>query len=351
VIGLVGATGFTGRLCAAELARRGVPHRLVARDPVRLARVAEAHGAVAATAVASADDPASLARALDGCDVVLATVGPFAIHGEATLAAAADVGAHYLDITGERDGWHDRFAAGGLTAIPAMAFEYALGECAARLALDGLEAAAVDVLYVARGGGVSHGTARSALGVVAAEGIARDRGVPVPWRLGHTTQFEAAALDRPRHAVEVPGAEALWLPASATSVHTWVAFPSRVARLVRTFGRAAQVLGRGPIAAIAAALVDRRVVPPDDAARAAGTFAVTARARSGGAERWCVLRGGDPYGITAVIAADGAIRLASGTERASGVVSPATAFPVDELLASWPVDRIPPRSAGIDDPM
>src|SRR5581483_2563118 len=37
VIALLGATGYTGKLVAAELSRKGVPHRLGGRSPEKLA--------------------------------------------------------------------------------------------------------------------------------------------------------------------------------------------------------------------------------------------------------------------------------------------------------------------------
>ena len=39
MIALLGATGYTGKLVAAELARRQLPHRLGARNPEKLATV------------------------------------------------------------------------------------------------------------------------------------------------------------------------------------------------------------------------------------------------------------------------------------------------------------------------
>jgi short subunit dehydrogenase-like uncharacterized protein len=44
---------------------------------------------------------ADLARLLDRSDVVLSTVGPFMQLGIATVTAAAQAGAHYLDSSGE----------------------------------------------------------------------------------------------------------------------------------------------------------------------------------------------------------------------------------------------------------
>jgi putative NADH-flavin reductase len=66
---LLGSTGRTGRLVAAELARRG--HEVVAlvRDPARAP-------AGVTPVVGAADDPTALARALEGAEAVVSALGP-----------------------------------------------------------------------------------------------------------------------------------------------------------------------------------------------------------------------------------------------------------------------------------
>lgn len=108
-----GATGFTGRLAAEYLARRGLetPIRwaIAGRSAARLAEVraalAQINPAYASlgTIEASSGDPASLERMAAQTRVILTTVGPYAEHGEPLVAACIKEGAHYVDITGEPD--------------------------------------------------------------------------------------------------------------------------------------------------------------------------------------------------------------------------------------------------------
>jgi len=63
MIALLGATGHTGRLVAAELARRARPYRLGARDPQRLAEVPRA--AQGEAFAVDATDPSGLDAFLD----------------------------------------------------------------------------------------------------------------------------------------------------------------------------------------------------------------------------------------------------------------------------------------------
>ena len=109
---LFGATGFTGGLTAAELGARapaGCRWAIAGRDRVRLEGVRDGLAADdpaladVPILVADVDDPSSL-RALAASTRVLATtVGPYLRHGDAVVAACAEQGTDYLDLTGEAE--------------------------------------------------------------------------------------------------------------------------------------------------------------------------------------------------------------------------------------------------------
>jgi short subunit dehydrogenase-like uncharacterized protein len=106
---LFGATGFVGTLTAEYLAAHapdGLRWAIAGRSPDKLERLRErlaGVGKAAEIGVLAADvsDPASL-RALAGHARVLATtVGPYLTYGEELVAACADAGTDYLDLSGE----------------------------------------------------------------------------------------------------------------------------------------------------------------------------------------------------------------------------------------------------------
>lgn len=106
---LMGATGFTGRLVAEHLlARHGaggdLKWALAGRNPDKLAEVRDGLGAAAGTLPliqADSHDRASLDALAARTRVVLTTVGPYAIHGKELVAACAEAGTDYCDLTGE----------------------------------------------------------------------------------------------------------------------------------------------------------------------------------------------------------------------------------------------------------
>jgi len=101
-IAVYGATGYTGRLVAAELASAGADFVLAGRNRPKLEVLAsEVGGSVSVEAVAL-DDAAALRELIEPSVAVIACAGPFAIHGEPVARTAAEAGTHYLDTTGEQ---------------------------------------------------------------------------------------------------------------------------------------------------------------------------------------------------------------------------------------------------------
>jgi short subunit dehydrogenase-like uncharacterized protein len=133
---LLGATGFAGELTAAYLAAHapaGCRLALAGRNQAKLAAVRDrlpARPTEVALLAADTDDPASL-RALAASTRVLATtVGPYALYGDGVVAACAEAGTDYLDLTGEPEfvdtSWlrhHDTAVGSGARLVHAAGFD------------------------------------------------------------------------------------------------------------------------------------------------------------------------------------------------------------------------------------
>jgi short subunit dehydrogenase-like uncharacterized protein len=107
---LFGATGFTGALTAAYLARTAGPDlrwALAGRNQGKLAALRDSlvadHPQLADLPLLHADatEPGTLRAVAGASRVVATTVGPYLQHGEPLVAACAQSGTDYLDITGE----------------------------------------------------------------------------------------------------------------------------------------------------------------------------------------------------------------------------------------------------------
>ncbi|GAB2849227.1 saccharopine dehydrogenase NADP-binding domain-containing protein [Streptomyces deserti] len=103
---LFGATGFVGTLTAEYLAAHapeGLRWAIAGRSTRKLERLRERLPGGAEVGVLRADvsDPASLRELAEQARVVATTVGPYVTYGEELVAACADTGTDYLDLTGE----------------------------------------------------------------------------------------------------------------------------------------------------------------------------------------------------------------------------------------------------------
>jgi short subunit dehydrogenase-like uncharacterized protein len=178
---LFGATGFTGALTAEYLARNAPPGcrwALAGRNLGKLAalrdRLAGIDPALAALPLLLADvtDPESLAEVAANTRVVATTVGPYVSYGEPLVAACAEHGTDYVDLTGESEfvdlmyvRHHERATRTGARLVHACGFDsipYDLGVLFTVRRLPATAAIAVDG-FLRANAAFSGGTAASAL--------------------------------------------------------------------------------------------------------------------------------------------------------------------------------------------
>jgi short subunit dehydrogenase-like uncharacterized protein len=136
---LFGATGFTGGLTAEYLAEHvpaGCRWALAGRNPSRLEEVRDRLAGIDPELKelpllhADAADPVSLRDLARRTRVVVTTVGPYIEHGEPLVAACAEAGTDYLDLTGEPEfvdrmylQHHDRAVATGARIVHACGLD------------------------------------------------------------------------------------------------------------------------------------------------------------------------------------------------------------------------------------
>ena len=132
---LFGATGFTGRLVADYLA--AAPKRegrsSTGRSPGATStssRRSRSSSITSRSLIADALDPAACRAIAERTRTVCTTVGPYAKYGSALVAACADAGTHYCDLTGEVnwmramiDAHHERAAETGARIVHACGFD------------------------------------------------------------------------------------------------------------------------------------------------------------------------------------------------------------------------------------
>ncbi|MFG3546251.1 saccharopine dehydrogenase family protein [Streptomyces sp. NPDC047725] len=340
---LFGATGFVGELTARYLAAhapRGLRWALAGRDEVKLRRLVGRLPGGRDVGVLRADvsDPASLRTLAERARVVASTVGPYVRYGEGLVAACADTGTDYLDLTGEPEfvdlmyvRYDARARETGARLVHACGFDSVPHDLGVYFTVRQLpEGVPLSVDgFVSAGASFSGGTFASALGQFARgrqmRAAARDRRRHEPRPVGRRAVAPAGA---PRYAGEV-GAWALPLPTVDPQV------VRRSAEALERYGpdfryRHYAAVRRLPVAvggtAAMGALVAAAQVPPvrrglsallkpgegpSPQKRARSWFRVRFVGEGGGHRVFTEVSGGDPgYDETAKMFAEAALSLA-----------------------------------------
>jgi short subunit dehydrogenase-like uncharacterized protein len=353
-IAVYGATGFTGRLVAAELRRRGAQMVLSGRNPAKLEILAEEIGAGVETKAARLDDPATLRDLLGPCAAVISCAGPFRLHGEPVLAAAIETGTHYLDTTGEQpfmrtvfERYGDDAVRAGVALVTAMGFDYVPGDMIASLTAGSGPVDEVVLAYWVKGFGPTRGTALSALGMLAGGDVEWRDGklVAASQRVGRGSWDFGEPVGR-QQMVRYPAGEHITVPrhvqtrrvTTVLSASTAVPVPGAAASLVMA---PFQLALRTPVRRALEALVPRLPEGPSAESRRKSRFVIACEARSGGGHVRGTVTGSDPYGLTARTTVEGALRCASAEYAGHGALAPSQAFDPTDFLDSL-------RSAGIE---
>jgi short subunit dehydrogenase-like uncharacterized protein len=361
---LFGATGFTGQLTAQYLAAHGgdkLSWALAGRNLAKLREVRDQlmpfNPACADLALLQADanDAASLQAVAQSTRLVISTVGPYIRYGEALVAACADQGTDYVDLTGEPEfvdrmwlAHHERAKATGARIVNSCGFDSIPHDLGAYFTVQQLpEDVPLTVEgFVRAGGEISGGTWHSAItafsrireyGKVARERRSRE-GWPVDRKIGSTAQrirFEKAvnswvvpfpSID-PQMVRRSAAADERYGPAFRYGHYIQVKKLSSVVGLVGGAGVALLGAQFGPTRERLLKFKDPGHGPSAEK-RAKAWFRVRFIGKGGGKRVVTEVTGGDPgYGETSKMLAESALcLLRDRLPKRAGVISPTTAM-------------------------
>jgi short subunit dehydrogenase-like uncharacterized protein len=360
-IAVYGATGYTGRLVAAELADAKADYILAGRNREKLDALAAELGGEVPVRQAALDDPAALRDLLANCAVVISCAGPFLLHGEPVLRAAVETSTHYLDTTGEQayiKMAFERYGPGAAEAevavIPAMGFDYVPGDMIASLTAKGMgEVDEVSLHYCWRSFTPSRGTARTTLEILSSPGV--------EWRNMEWRQvrggvgrgiFEFPPPVGRRRMIRYPAGEQITVPrhVSTRSVDTTInagAFASDA--LARFYGAILTPMSLAmrikPLRRATGTLISRLPEGPTPEQREAMGWMIVCQARRDDQMRTGQISGTDVYGITAALISRGALAASRSGFAGAGALAPSQAFDPKDFLADldrfelgWQVD-------------
>src|SRR5690554_820426 len=156
---IYGASGYTGKLVAERLARRGIPFYFAGRTKAKLEAalkvVEDRHGAPVDAQIAVASNTHDeLMPLFDKVDVVINVSGPFMQIGWPIVECALKASCHYIDTTGEQDwtsGIQEKygraFAEKDLLLSPACSYMWTAGALAAEVVLETKGIDSLELVY------------------------------------------------------------------------------------------------------------------------------------------------------------------------------------------------------------
>lgn len=356
-IALYGATGYTGRLVAKELADAGADFVLSGRSQAKLEALAEQLGRSAPCHPASIESPESLRSLLAGCAAVIDCAGPFTTLGEPVLKAAIETSTHYLDTTGEQGYMNLVFKRYGadaerrrVAAIPAMGFDYVPGDMISSLTAEGM--GRLECLYLAytqRHFTPTRGTALSALEILKGGDVEYRRGAwrPAPGSFGRGSHDFGDGWGEQRMA-RYPAGEQITVPRhiDTANVRTTINASTmtgseKLSAALPLIAHPLSLAARTPLKKLMGAAVKRAPEGPGEADRRKVEFKIDCVARSSTATRRASVTGTDVYGLTAASIAHGARIVAGRGFRGRGALAPSQAFDPREFLTA--LDRFKVR--------
>jgi short subunit dehydrogenase-like uncharacterized protein len=323
-IAVYGATGYTGRLAAAELAARGRKIILAGRDQRALTAMADGFGSpgLVSTHHAPLDDPSALRELGERAAVIVHCAGPFSVTGDPVAAAAVRAGCHYIDHAVEShhvrhlfDAFDSQAREAGIVMVPSLSFYGGMGDLlsaavASRVA--GIER--VIVAYAVSGWRMTTGAKSTAAQLFAeTERITYSDGAQhIGYVEPRNTVFAFPPPLGPRTMIApFPSAEIVMIPRH-------VATPNVDLFITASTFEEEQVFASEQV---------------DDGIRAQSDFTVAVSVVARPASAAGQLRGRHLWRAGVLAAVEGATALADGeSSGAAGVLSPAEAFSALEFL-------------------
>lgn len=346
-IAVYGATGYTGRLVAAELEKAGADFIISGRNERKLEELAADLEGDVAYSVASVDDPESLRELLADCAAVIDCAGPFLLYGEPVLKAAVETETHYLDTTGEQpymklalDEYSEPASRAGVAVIPGMGFDYVPGDLLASLTAEGMgELDEVTLAYRAAFQ-PTRGTMRSALEMM--------KGGDVEWRKlswqpasqkVSRGSFDFGEPIGRKRMTRYPAGEQITVPRhiSTRRVKTMLSAdslaPGALDFIIPAITRPTAIAMRTPAKNLVGAAIGRLPEGASEDDRRAARFTIACEVRRGKRIRRGTVTGRDVYGLTARLVTRGARICAGKGFSGKGFLAPSQAFDPREFLS------------------
>jgi len=241
---IYGSYGYSGNLIVQECVNKKIPIILSGRDGIKLEKQAGQYNLPFETL--DLNETKKLKTLLSKCSVVIHCAGPFRYTAKAMAQSCLETKTHYLDITGEFGVFeslaklHQQAVEAGIMILPGAGFDVVPTDCMAiRLKGKLPSATHLQLAFASMGGGLSRGTAKTAVEGLGYGSLIRKEGKLVPVPYGRTLEIDFGP--RTMKAMGIPWGDisTAWQSTGIPNIEVYIASSSkqiRYARLSNCFG-------------------------------------------------------------------------------------------------------------------
>jgi len=342
---IYGANGYTGELIAREAVQRGMRPILAGRSAEKIAPLAEELDLEQRNF--SLDDSAAIDRALADVGAVLHCAGPFSRTAMPMVDACLRTQTHYLDITGEIAVFESlarrskEAMSAGVMLLPGAGFDVVPTDCLAAHLKRRMPNATQLTLAILTVGGVSRGTATTAIEGMGQGSAVRRGGKITRVPLAHRSrQFDFGRGPRIATAIPWGDVSTAFYTTGIPNIEVYAAFPNTVRwtmMATRYFGWAVRSsVGQGLFKRV----IQSQPPGPSPAQRERGSSIVVGQVEDGAGNKMISrLRTPEGYKLTALTAVAIAHRVLDGNFK-PGFQTPSLAYGADFILEIPDVDRV-----------
>ncbi len=337
---LYGANGYTGQLIVAECVKLGVKPVIAGRNEAKIKPIAEQYGLD--YKIFSLDDTATMDSVLQDFEMVLHCAGPYVFTTEPMVEACLRTKTHYLDISGRIEGFEYNFSKNaaaklsGIMLLPGVGFDVVPSDCLVAYLHSKMPDATHLVMGIAmKNGGVSHGTAASAVQNLGQYGKVRKAGKIIEVDMAaKSRQFDFGG-EYQSLGVIVPWGDVstAYYTAQIPNIEAYMATAPMMARVMKLTNSLRGLLKTNFIKNIAKRFVDNRGAGPSSEERATSTSFFYGEVKNAKGEVFkAYLKTQEAYTLTARLAAKIATIVHQGKAIKTGFQTPGALLGADFIL-------------------
>ncbi len=266
---IYGSYGYSGNLIARECSAKKISVILSGRDGVKLEKQAKELNFPFETLDLSETE--KLKSLLSKCRVVIHCGGPFRYTAKTMAKACLETKTHYLDITGEFGVFeslsklHQQAVDAGIMILPGAGFDVVPTDCMAVKLKEKLPSAThLQLAFASIGGGLSRGTAKTAVDGMGYGSLIRKEGTLSSMPYGNTLLIDFGPKTMKAMGIPWGDISTAWRSTGIPNIEVFMAASSSMIRYAKISNYLGWLIRMRWLKNIILNRLDKTTGPPDD---------------------------------------------------------------------------------------